>query len=413
MNIRQYLPAAVFLGALVAVQLVISLTGAAFYFTQITMSFYYTIVVIGLCLLMGYAGQISLGHAGFFSIGAYMQAMLTTHDFSSIIHSSWDEVFKNVSQIFGTVEWYELIPEKIGAILGIPVKLFVGLGDIFGMFVPGTDGFGNGILSYAPSAALFISLLTAIGIACLIGLPVLRLKGHYLAMATLGFGIIISTIVFGTKLFGEADGISRVPAFHLVGPLSINGGMADRTVNYYIAGIILFIVLIVSMHIVASRVGRALRAIHGNEQAAGSLGINAMRYKLGVFVLSALFAAIAGVFLVHYNGSIGTSETSVLKSVRYVSIVAAGGMDSIWGVVAMSMGLNFVSLRGYFGSFDEIFFALILVVTMLFLPRGLFRKEYLEVVIKKTRRLTRRMVLKRKLEKKGIVFANKKKDDEK
>ena len=88
-------------------------------------------------------------------------------------------------------------------------------------------------------------------------------------------------------------------------------------------------------------------------------------------ILSAVFAAVAGVFLTHYNGSIGPSEASVMKSVRYVAIVAVGGMANLWGCVLMSVILTFLSLRGVFGSFDDIVFGAILIAMMLAAPAGL------------------------------------------
>ncbi|MFC1827928.1 branched-chain amino acid ABC transporter permease, partial [Thermodesulfobacteriota bacterium] len=119
------------------------------------------------------------------------------------------------------------------------------------------------------------------------------------------------------------------------------------------------------------RVGRALRSIHGAEEAANAMGVNTARYKLYIFVLSAVFAAIAGVFVTHYNGGIGPSEAGVMKSVRYVAIVAVGGMANIWGALIMGIVLNFLSLRGVFGSYDDAVFGVILVIIMLFAPEGI------------------------------------------
>jgi branched-chain amino acid transport system permease protein len=90
-------------------------------------------------------------------------------------------------------------------------------------------------------------------------------------------------------------------------------------------------------------------------------------------VLSAVFAGVAGVFLTHYNGGIGPSEAASMKSVRYVAVVAVGGMDNLWGALAAGALLNFVSLRGYLGSFDDAFFAAILIAVMLFCPEGLLK----------------------------------------
>jgi len=211
-------------------------------------------------------------------------------------------------------------------------------------------------------------LLTAL-IALAIGLPVIRLKGHYLAMATLGFGLIIYRIVLGAKLFGQADGLSNVPAFRLVGGLQINGRSAFRIQNYYIAWIAVLVAMVLALNLVHSRVGRALRSIHQSEEAAHSLGINTYRYKLATFVLSALFAAVGGAMLTHYNASIGPSEATVMKSVRYVAIVAVGGTANLWGAMVMGVLLNFLSLRGVFGSYDDAVFGAILIGVMLLTPR--------------------------------------------
>jgi len=131
--------------------------------------------------------------------------------------------------------------------------------------------------------------------------------------------------------------------------------------------------LLFLINLVHSRIGRAFRAIHGSEEAANAMGINTPRLKLQAFVISAVFAALAGVFLTHYNGGIGPSEASVMKSIRYVAIVAVGGMASLWGVFFMGILLNFMSLRGMFGTYDDAVFGVILILIMLFAPNGLLR----------------------------------------
>jgi branched-chain amino acid transport system permease protein len=91
-----------------------------------------------------------------------------------------------------------------------------------------------------------------------------------------------------------------------------------------------------------------------------------------------VFAALAGVLLTHYNGGIGPSEASVMKSVRYVAIVAIGGMANLWGSLFMSLILNYLSLRGYFGTYDDAVFGCILILMMLFAPEGLIRRSILK-----------------------------------
>jgi branched-chain amino acid transport system permease protein len=241
-----------------------------------------------------------------------------------------------------------------------------------GILVPRTDAFGAPILALLPWAAFLAAIVVTAAVAVIIGIPVLRLRGHYLAMATLAFGVIVARVAVGTKVLGEADGISDVPAFRLFLGLVITGKKALRVQNYYVAWALVAAGLLVVINLVGSRAGRALRAIHGNEEAAAAMGVNVARSKLAVFVLSALYAAVGGACLVHFNGGIGPGEAGVMKSVRYVALVAAGGMGSAGGVLAVSTVLTFLSLRGVFGQLDDAVFGAILVVIMLFAPEGLF-----------------------------------------
>ena len=116
------------------------------------------------------------------------------------------------------------------------------------------------------------------------------------------------------------------------------------------------------------------------------MGVNTSRFKFYVFVLSAVYAALAGVFLTHYNGGIGPSEAWVMKSVRYVALVAVGGMANIWGTLIMGVGLTFLSLRGVFGSYDDAVFGAILILVMFFAPDGILsiRGQVLWARLKKT-----------------------------
>ncbi len=342
MIITRHIKIIFLIAAVVIVQLLTQATGTTYFLTQLTMSAYYSLVIIGLSLVMGYAGQISIGHAGFFAIGGYMSALLTTHN---------------------------LLPYKDSTCVSLLSKA--------GVLVRSQDLYGTDLLTVHPWAACILAILITIIIAYIIGGPVLKLKGHYLAMATLGFGIIIFRIVLGSAIFGEADGISDVPAFALLPGVDVSGKMPVRILNYYIAWIMVVIGMLLLSNLVNSRIGRALRSIHGSEDAANAMGVNISKYKLHTFVLSAVFAAVAGVMLTHYNGGIGPSEASVMKSVRYVAIVAIGGMANLWGALIMGVLLNFLSLRGYFGSMDDAVFGSILIIIMLFAPNGLLRMEFL------------------------------------
>ena len=307
---KRYLPVLALAVLAVGVQLTVSALKAEYLLTQLTMSAYYTLVTLGLCLLMGYAGQVSLGHAGFFAIGGYTSAALSTA--------------------------------------------------------------GAAAIGFAPWLSLPAGVAASALVALVIGLPVLRLRGHYLAMATLAFGFIVSRVILGTSLLGQADGISDVPAVRLFAGLALTGRRPLRVENYYLAWTLVALGLLLAVNLLGSRVGRALRAIHGNEEAAAAMGVDVGRYKLAVFVLSAVYAGVGGACLVHFNGGIGPGEAGVMKSVRYVALVAAGGMGSPGGTVAVSAALTFLSLRGAFGLYDDAVFGALLVAIMLFAPEGLF-----------------------------------------
>jgi len=307
---KRYLPVLALAVLAIGVQLAVTALKAEYLLTQLTMSAYYTMVTLGLCLLMGYAGQVSLGHAGFFAIGGYTTAVLSTA--------------------------------------------------------------GTAAIGFAPWLSLPAGVAASAVIALVIGLPVLRLRGHYLAMATLAFGFIVSRVILGTSLLGQADGISDVPAVRLFAGLALTGRRSLRVQNYYLAWALVALGLLLAVNLLGSRVGRALRAIHGNEEAAAAMGVDVGRYKLAVFVLSAVYAGVGGACLVHFNGGIGPGEAGVMKSVRYVALVAAGGMGSPAGTVAVSAALTFLSLRGAFGLYDDAVFGALLVAIMLFAPEGLF-----------------------------------------
>jgi branched-chain amino acid transport system permease protein len=351
MRTSRYTPLFALLGVVTLVQLMTFAGGKEFYLTQLTMTAYYSLVVIGLCLLMGFAGQISLGHAGFFAIGGYTSAVLTTFNFSA------------------------------DAPL---VRFFANLG----ILTHRQDLYGGQFLSVHPWAACFAAILLALVVAYAIGIPVLKLKGHYLAMATLGFGTIIFSIVLGTQRFGAADGISGVPPLPLLPGISVSGNAQLRVVNYYVAWAIVAAAMLLLVNLINSRVGRALRAIHGAEDASSAMGVDTARYKLNTFMVSAALAAVAGVFLTHFNGGIGPAEASIMRSVRYVAIVAVGGMGSLWGTLIMSVVLNFLSLRGYFGTLDDAVFGIILILIMLFAPDGIIGADLRALWIKLKSRLT-------------------------
>lgn len=256
---------------------------------------------IALNLLIGYTGQISLGHAGFFAIGAYGSAILTSR--------------------FG---------------LAAPVALIA-------------TATATGLLAWGMAG------------------PILRLKGHSLAMATLGFGIIVSIVLTNESAWtGGPDGLS-VDEFRLFG-LRIVG----ETLWYGVFAGLLFAVIVLAQNLVDSPAGRAIQALHGSETAAAVAGIDVKAYKTAIFVLSAVIVSITGGLSAHYTGFINPGLAHFMASVQVVTMVVLGGAASIWGSVvgAVLLGLLPQLLAGWEG-WDTVVFGLILALTVIFMPRGI------------------------------------------
>src|SRR5512144_2342253 len=188
---QRHVQVGIFLVVAVATQLLAVAAGKGFLLTQLTMAAYYTLAVVGLSLLMGYAGQISLGHAAFFAIGGYTSAVLTT---------------------------FALGPRRAAPGVAGLTRL--------GVLTVRTQLFGGEALVVHPWVACLCAVSLAAALAFAVGIPVLRLRGHYLAMATLGVGTIAFSVALATSWLGAADGISGVPAFPLLPGVAVGGSAA-------------------------------------------------------------------------------------------------------------------------------------------------------------------------------------------
>lgn len=259
------------------------------------------IIVLGLNLLIGFAGQISLGHAGFVGIGAYASAILPTH--------------------FG---WHPLVAMVAGA----------------------------GIAS---------------AIAAIVARPIFRLKGHYLAMATLGLGIIIAIVIKNEATYtGGPDGMP-VPALGLMG-LEISG---EKQWYWVLAGLLLFSFW-ASRNLIDSPFGRALRALHGSEVASQVMGVDVVRYKVAIFVLSAFFASLMGSITAHYIGFVTPNLADFFHSIELVTMVVVGGMASIYGSLIGAVLLTALpQALSTFEGWETVVFGVILMFCMIFMPKGL------------------------------------------
>lgn len=259
------------------------------------------IIVLGLNLLIGFAGQISLGHAGFVGVGAYASAILPTH--------------------FG---WHPVFAMLAGAAI-------------------------------------------ASAIAAIVARPIFRLKGHYLAMATLGLGIIIAIVIKNEAAYtGGPDGMPVV-ALGLLG-FSISG---EKQWYWVVAGTLLFSFW-AAKNLIDSPFGRALRALHGSEVAAQVMGVDVVRYKVAIFVLSAFFASLMGSVTAHYIGFVTPNIADFFHSIELVTMVVIGGMASIYGSLIGAVLLTALpQALSTFEGWETVAFGSILMFSMIFMPRGL------------------------------------------
>jgi branched-chain amino acid transport system permease protein len=216
-------------------------------------------------------------------------------------------------------------------------------------------------------------------VAYALGVPILRLRGHFLAMATLGLGIIIYiAFVEFAEITGGPSGLSAIPY------LELPGIVFDKDAEfYYLVWVVAVAVLVVSWNIVHSRVGRALRAIHTSEVAADTLGIDTARYKAQVFSLSAVYAALAGSLYAHYLTVLNPAPFSFRFSLELLVMVVVGGMASIWGAIFGAASITVLTevlrellprlLHNASGEYEIVVFGLMLIVIMIFMPEGLTR----------------------------------------
>ena len=259
-------------------------------------------VVIGLNLLMGYAGQISLGHAAFFGLGAYLSAIFTA--------------------TYGFPTWPTMILAM--AITGL--------------------------------------------VAYIIGIPTLKLEGHYLVMATLGFNVIVYIVMIQLdEVTGGPSGFAGIPRL-AIGSLVFD---SDRKI-YYLLGAGSLGVLLVSLNLIHSRVGRAMAALSHNEIAAKCAGIDTDMYKVKIFVISAVWASLAGSLYAHYITFISPGTFSFFYSIQVVTMVLVGGIGSLWGSLFGAVLLTLLpEVLHAVKEYSVLIYGLILMLVLLFFPQGL------------------------------------------
>lgn len=237
---------------------------------------------------------------------------------------------------------------------------FVGLGAYASAVLPSHFGW-HPLLALAAGAA-GTGLL-----ALLVARPILRLKGHYLAMATLGLGIIINIVIRNEATWtGGPDGMP-VPSMELFGY-----ELVRDTQWYWVVATILLLSVWGALNLIDSPFGRALRGLHGSEIASQVVGVDVPRYKTAVFVLSAVAASVMGSVLAHYVGFVTPEVANFFHSIELVTMVVVGGMASVFGSVLGAVLLTALpQALATFEGWEIVVFGAILMLCMIFLPRGL------------------------------------------
>lgn len=250
------------------------------------------ILAVGLNLIIGFSGQFSLGHAGFMAIGAYATAIIT----------------QNISTPFG---FY---------------------------------------------LAMLVGMIVAIIAALIVGIPTLRLRGDYLAIATMGAAEIIRVIINNLKITNGPAGMFNIP------PLA----------SWPTVYILMCVTTVIVVNFIHSRAGRAVMAIRDDDIAAESIGINPTKWKLAAFVLGAATAAIGGSLHASYLQTIAPGDFGIMNSIALLIIVVLGGVGSITGtfVAAVVLGIIDTVLQN-FGTLRMVIYALALILLMVFKPAGL------------------------------------------
>ncbi len=236
----------------------------------------------------------------------------------------------------------------------------------------GLGAYASGVLSAKFAVSPWLGLFASIGLtglaAFLIGWPSLKLRGHYLAMATLGFNVIMSVLFVELRgLTGGPNGLVGVPS------LSIFGREIGADLRfYYFAWFVVGLMMLLVLNLVDSRMGRALRALSSSELAASANGIDVHAVKLGVFVISAMMAGIAGFLFVHLNNFASPENFDFVASVMLLVVVALGGTGTYWGpfLGALVHVVLPEALRA-FSDFETLVYGISLVLVLLFFPAGL------------------------------------------
>ncbi|MFZ1037766.1 MAG: branched-chain amino acid ABC transporter permease [Smithella sp.] len=260
-----------------------------------------------------------------------------------------------------------MLAVALNLLLGYAGQISLGHAAFFGM-----GAYISGIITARfpvdPFLVMILAALCSGALAFVIGFPILKLKGHYLAMATLGFGIIMYIIFNETvALTGGPSGLSGIPNLH-IGSLIFDNDLN----NYYLVWMFTLAVMLLSINLSQSRIGRALRAIHDSEVAARVMGVNARILKVQIFTVSAVISAVAGSLYAHIMTFIAPTSFGFNFSVELLTMVVVGGLGSIYGSFLGAAILTMLPewLR-VFQNLDIVIYGLMLILMTMFMPGGL------------------------------------------
>ena len=345
-------------------------------FTVLKKAAVYSLVAVSMNLLNGFTGLFSLGQAGFMLLGAYTYGILM------VPIAAKDQVY----YLFG----------------GSAVKF--SLPDLFGGIF-GSGGFGGAVsLVLSVLGALSLAGCVAALFAWLIGLPVLRLKSDYLAIATLGFAEILRAIFQWQKLGPVTNGANMIKSFPTFTDFNISG--KNGSVVLYLSTFVPFLIAIICIAIIVllinSTYGRAFKAIRDDEVAAEAMGINLAKHKMLSFVTSSFFAGVGGALFAMYVANAQAKVFTATMTYEILLIVVIGGIGSISGsciatflyVACSEWWLRFLDSETFIGNFKlpllrsgfrMVVFSVVIMIVVLFFRKGIMGDRELPDLIRARR----------------------------
>ena len=345
-------------------------------FTVLKKAAVYSLVAVSMNLLNGFTGLFSLGQAGFMLLGAYTYGILM------VPLAAKDQVY----YLFG----------------GSAVKF--SLPDLFGGIF-GSGGFGGAVsLVLSVLVALILAGCVAALFAWLIGLPVLRLKSDYLAIATLGFAEILRAIFQWQKLGPVTNGANMIKSFPTFTDFNISG--KNGSVGLYLSTFVPFLIAIICIAIIVllinSTYGRAFKAIRDDEVAAEAMGINLAKHKMLSFVTSSFFAGVGGALFAMYVANAQAKVFTATMTYEILLIVVIGGIGSISGsciatflyVACSEWWLRFLDSETFIGNFKlpllrsgfrMVVFSVVIMIVVLFFRKGIMGDRELPDLIRARR----------------------------